>query len=50
MFPNLLEGHSHEDVRGTLFYTNDFHASAIKRISIIENKTLILFRLGKDIK
>ena len=44
MFPNLLEDHSHEDVRGTLFYTNDFHASAIKRIYVIENQNTDLVR------
>lgn len=37
MFPKLLKGNRHEDSRGTLFYNNDFNASAIKRIYVIEN-------------
>ena len=38
MFPKQLKGNSHEDSRGTLFFNNDFDASAIKRIYVIENK------------
>nr|WP_315212113.1 WxcM-like domain-containing protein [uncultured Flavobacterium sp.] len=37
MFPKLLKGNSQEDSRGILFYNNDFDASAIKRIYVIEN-------------
>ena len=39
MEPNLFKGNCHSDDRGFLFYNNDFDASAIKRIYIIENKT-----------
>jgi dTDP-4-dehydrorhamnose 3,5-epimerase-like enzyme len=39
MSPNLINGNCHSDDRGFLFYNNDFDASAIKRIYIIENKT-----------
>ena len=39
MEPNLIKGNCHSDDRGFLFYNNDFDASAIKRIYIIENKT-----------
>jgi dTDP-4-dehydrorhamnose 3,5-epimerase-like enzyme len=38
MFPQLLKGNSHEDSRGTLVYNNDFDATAVKRIYVIENK------------
>jgi dTDP-4-dehydrorhamnose 3,5-epimerase-like enzyme len=38
MFPKLLKGNSHEDSRGTLIFNNDFDASAIKRIYVIENQ------------
>jgi dTDP-4-dehydrorhamnose 3,5-epimerase-like enzyme len=38
MFPQLLKSNSHEDSRGTLVYNNDFDATAIKRIYVIENK------------
>lgn len=39
MKPNIIKGNCHSDQRGFLFYNNDFNASAIKRIYIIENKT-----------
>jgi dTDP-4-dehydrorhamnose 3,5-epimerase-like enzyme len=39
MSPKLIKGNCHSDYRGILFYNNDFDASAIKRIYIIENKT-----------
>jgi hypothetical protein len=38
MLPQLIKGNSHEDPRGTLIYNNDFDASAIERIYVIENK------------
>ncbi len=38
MIPEITKGNSHTDTRGTLFYNNDFDASAIKRIYIIENQ------------
>lgn len=44
MFPKLLKGNCHEDSRGTLFYNNDFEASAIKRIYVIENQSLEVVR------
>jgi len=37
MIPKIITGNSHTDTRGTLFYNNDFDASAIKRIYVIEN-------------
>ncbi|MHB1106946.1 MAG: WxcM-like domain-containing protein [Lutibacter sp.] len=37
MIPKIITGDSHTDTRGTLYYNNDFDASAIKRIYIIEN-------------
>jgi len=39
MEPKLIEGNCHSDQRGTLLYNNDFEASLIKRIYIIENKS-----------
>lgn len=44
MNPKLLKGNRHEDSRGTLFYNNDFDASAIKRIYVIENQDLEVVR------
>ncbi len=38
MIPEITKGNSHSDSRGTLFFNNDFDASAIKRFYIIENK------------
>lgn len=38
MKPKLVDGNFHSDQRGTLFYNNDFNATAIKRIYVIENK------------
>jgi dTDP-4-dehydrorhamnose 3,5-epimerase-like enzyme len=37
MEPKLISGNYHSDQRGTLLYNNDFDASLIKRIYIIEN-------------
>ena len=37
MPPKIITGNSHTDDRGTLCFNNDFDASAIKRIYIIEN-------------
>ncbi|MBF4517611.1 WxcM-like domain-containing protein [Flavobacterium sp. ANB] len=39
MEPNLISGNCHSDHRGTLLYNNDFDASLIKRIYIIENES-----------
>jgi dTDP-4-dehydrorhamnose 3,5-epimerase-like enzyme len=37
MIPKIITGGSHSDTRGTLCFNNDFDASAIKRIYVIEN-------------
>jgi dTDP-4-dehydrorhamnose 3,5-epimerase-like enzyme len=37
MKPNLISGNYHSDQRGRLLYNNDFDASVVKRIYIIEN-------------
>ena len=39
MIPKIITGGSHSDQRGTLLYNNDFDASTIKRLYIIENKS-----------
>lgn len=39
MKPKLINGNCHSDQRGTLLYNNDFDASLIKRIYIIENES-----------
>ena len=44
MVPKLIQGKSHQDERGTLFYNNDFDASVIKRIYVIENQNTDLVR------
>ena len=44
MVLKLLNGNNHVDSRGTLFYNNDFDATAIKRIYIIENRTTDFIR------
>lgn len=37
MIPEIITGSIHSDQRGTLSYNNDFDASLIKRVYIIEN-------------
>ncbi len=44
MIPKIIKGASHTDTRGTLFYNNDFDASEIKRIYVIENATTDIIR------
>ncbi|MGQ7945270.1 WxcM-like domain-containing protein [Flavobacterium sp. WC2509] len=44
MEPNLITGNYHSDQRGFLFYNNDFDASLVKRIYIIENKDIDFIR------
>lgn len=44
MIPKIISGNSHTDDRGTLFYNNDFDASAVKRIYVIENATTEIIR------
>jgi hypothetical protein len=35
--PKIISGNCHSDPRGSLFYNNDFDATAIKRVYVIEN-------------
>jgi len=44
MIPKIITGNSHTDTRGTLFYNNDFDASAIKRMYVIDNATTEIVR------
>jgi len=44
MIPKIIKGDSHTDIRGTLFYNNDFDASEVKRIYVIENATTDIIR------
>lgn len=44
MEPKLIAGNCYSDQRGLLLYNNDFDASLIKRIYIIENKTTDFIR------
>lgn len=44
MIPEIIKGGFHSDTRGTLFYNNDFDASAVKRIYVIENKDVDFIR------
>lgn len=37
MIPKIIKGENHNDSRGILFYNNDFDASAIKRLYVIDN-------------
>jgi dTDP-4-dehydrorhamnose 3,5-epimerase-like enzyme len=37
MIPIITVGGNHSDLRGTLFYNNDFDLSLIKRMYVIEN-------------
>lgn len=39
MIPKLISGNCHSDQRGRLLYNNDFDASIVKRIYIIENES-----------
>jgi hypothetical protein len=38
MNPKVILGNCHSDPRGSLFYNNDFDATAIKRVYVIENQ------------
>lgn len=38
MIPKIIAGGVHSDQRGALFYNNDFDASPVKRMYIIENE------------
>ena len=44
MNPSILKGNLFQDHRGTLRYNNDFDASSIKRMYLIENKDLSVKR------
>ena len=44
MIPKIISGNSHTDARGTLFYNNNFDASEIKRVYVIENATTDIIR------
>ncbi len=44
MIPKITKGGCHTDPRGILFYNNDFDATAIKRIYVIENATNEIIR------
>ncbi|MDO9510002.1 MAG: WxcM-like domain-containing protein [Candidatus Magasanikbacteria bacterium] len=44
MIPKIITGNSHTDARGTLFYNNDFDASGVKRMYVIENATTEIIR------
>lgn len=44
MEPKLIKGSCHSDQRGVLLYNNDFDASQIKRVYIIENESLKFIR------
>lgn len=44
MIPNLIKGNSHQDPRGVVLYNNDFDASKIKRVYLIENSSVDIIR------
>lgn len=44
MKPTLISGNCHQDQRGQLFYNNDFDASSIKRMYVIENHPVDFIR------
>jgi dTDP-4-dehydrorhamnose 3,5-epimerase-like enzyme len=44
MIPKITEGNSHTDSRGTVFFNNNFDASAIKKIYVIENRSADFMR------
>lgn len=44
MIPKIINGDCYSDPRGTLFYNNEFDASAIKRFYIIENQNTDFIR------
>lgn len=44
MTPIIITGNSHTDTRGTLFYNNDFDATAVKRMYTIKNNSTAIVR------
>ena len=44
MIPKIIRGGSNTDSRGTLLYNNNFDASGIKRVYVIENKETTFVR------
>jgi len=50
MTPKIIKGACHKDARGSLFYNNDFDATAIKRIYVIENQSTDFVRAWRGHK
>lgn len=44
MIPTIISGNIYTDSRGILLYNNDFDASAVKRMYIVENNDLDILR------
>lgn len=44
MKPKIINGDCYKDDRGSLYYNNNFDATAIKRVYIIENKDNFIIR------
>ena len=44
MLAKIIKGNCYQDDRGSLFYNNDFDATVIKRVYIIENKNTATLR------
>jgi dTDP-4-dehydrorhamnose 3,5-epimerase-like enzyme len=44
MRPKIISGNCHSDSRGSLFYNNDFDATKIKRVYVIENQNTDFIR------
>ena len=44
MDPKIIKGDCHSDSRGNLFYNNDFDATEIKRVYVIENQNTDFIR------
>ena len=44
MKPSLISGNTHKDLRGLLFYNNDFDLTNIKRMYVIENSSKNVIR------
>jgi dTDP-4-dehydrorhamnose 3,5-epimerase-like enzyme len=42
--PKIIKGNCYTDNRGTLYYNNFFNANAIKRMYIIQNSSIKVFR------
>lgn len=44
MYPQIIDGGSHSDSRGTLWFVNDFHLDEVKRFYIIEHSDPFVVR------